>query len=89
MVDPHVSLDSQQLSPPGQKLQGALEDQLSSALKAATHKIRHRYAGESVDEVAAQLADETRAGLHADIAAAWEPDHDQLCEVARAIVAGH
>ena len=88
MVDPHVSLDSQQLSPTEQKLQGPLEDQLTSALKAATDRIRHRYAGEPVEDVAAQLLDETRAGLHPDIAAGWQPDHAQLYDVARAIVNG-
>lgn len=85
MIDPHVSLDSGKLSPAGQKLQGPLEDQLTSALKAATDRIKHRYAGEPVDDVLAQLVDETRAGLHPDIAGAWQPDHDQLYEVARAI----
>ena len=86
MIDPHVSLDSGKLSPAGQKLQGPLEDQLTSALKAATDKIKHRYAGEPVNEVLTELIDETRAGLHADIAAAWQPDHAQMYEVARAIV---
>ena len=88
MIDPHVSLDARSLGPTEQKLQGPLEDQLTSALKAASDKIRHRYAGEPVDEVAAQLADETRAGLHPDIAAGWQPEYPQLYEVARAIVNG-
>lgn len=86
MVDPHVSLDSGKLNPTERKLRGPLEDQLTSALKAATDKIMRRYAGESVEEVARQLVDETRAGLHHDIAAGWEPDHAQLYEVARTIV---
>jgi hypothetical protein len=85
--EPHVSLDPSTLSPVEQKLQGPLEDQLSSALAAATDKIRQRYAGEPVSRVEAELLAETRAGLHPDIAAGWSPDPAELRRVAESIVA--
>jgi hypothetical protein len=88
MEQPQVSLDPRTLSPVEEKLQGPLEDQLSSALQAATGKIRRQYAGEPVDEVEARLLAETKAGLHPDIAAAWSPDHQELRRVALAIVNG-
>jgi hypothetical protein len=88
MDEPHVTLDSGDLSPVEAKLQGPLEEQLTSALQAATEKIRHRYAGEPVDVVAAQLTAEAKAGLHPDIAAAWHPDDAELRQVAEAIAAG-
>jgi hypothetical protein len=88
MSEPQISLDSGQLSPVETKLQGPLEDQLTSALQAATDKIRHRYAGEPVDVVTAQLLAETKAGLHPDIAAGWNPDPAELRHVAEAIAAG-
>jgi hypothetical protein len=88
MEEPHVSLDRSSLSPVERKLQGPLEDQLTSALAAATDKVRHRYAGEPVDEIEAQLLAEARAGLHPDIAAGWSPDRGELRRVAESIVAG-
>ena len=89
MAEPHISLDPHTLSPVEEKLQGPLEEQLSSALQAATEKVRHGYAGESVDQVTQMLLDGTRAGLHPDIAAGFRPDPGQLRHVAEAIVAGH
>lgn len=86
MREPHISLDAEGLSPVEVRLRGPLEAQLTSALQAATDKIKHRYAGEPVDEVTAQLLADTKAGLHPDIAAAWRPDHAQLNDVAQAIV---
>ena len=68
-------------------LRGPLEDQLTSALRAATDKTQEMYAGESVDEVTEQLLSRTRDGLHPDIAAGFHPDHDQLRRVAAKIVA--
>lgn len=88
-TDPQVTLDSHALNPVEEKLRGPLEEQLTSALQAATDKIRHGYAGESVDEVTRQLLDGTRSGLHPDIAAGFHPDHTQLRRVAESIVTGH
>ena len=88
-AEPQVSLDPRSLSPVEQKLQGALEEQLTSALQAATEKIRQTYAGQSVEEVTAMLFEGTKAGLHHDIAAGFRPDHAQLRHVAEAIVSGH
>ncbi|MEU4423399.1 hypothetical protein AB0F81_22460 [Actinoplanes sp. NPDC024001] len=86
MAEPHVTLDPQSLNPVEQKLRGPLEDQLSSALQAATVKIRQRYAGESVEQVADMLLDQAKAGLHPDIAEGFHPDHEQLRHVAEVIV---
>jgi hypothetical protein len=86
MVEPHVSLDPHGLSPVEQKLRGPLEDQLSSALQAAADRIRDRYAGEPLDVVTAQLLAETKAGLHPDIAAGWQPDPGELEPVAQSIM---
>ena len=86
MAEPHVTLAPQSPNSVEEKLRGPLEDQLSSALQAATVKIRHRYAGESVDQVAMMLLDQARAGLHPDIAAGFHPDHEQLRHLAEAIV---
>ena len=86
MMDPQVTLDPNSLSPVERKLQGPLEDQLTSALQAATGKISERYAGQPVDEVERMLFEQTKSGLHPDIAAAFTPDHAQLRQVAQAIV---
>ncbi|WP_305788144.1 hypothetical protein [Symbioplanes lichenis] len=86
MVEPHVSLDPAQLSPVEAKLQGPLEDQLTSALKHAADKVSHDYAGEPVEAVTTELLDETKAGLHPDIADGFVPDQRDLRRVAEAIV---
>ncbi len=86
MSEPHITLDPQSLTPVEEKLRGPLEDQLSSALQAATVKIQHQYAGESVDQVTAMLLEQAKAGLHPDIAAGFHPDHLQLRHVAEEIV---
>jgi hypothetical protein len=88
MPEPHVSLDPRGLDPVQRKLRGPLEEQLTSALKAAADRIRADYAGEPVDRVCQRLLVETRAGLHPDVADAFEPDMDELCRVAVAIVRG-
>ena len=88
MVEPQITLDAAGLSPVEQKLQGPLEDQLTSALQAASDKITHEYAGESVDQVTVMLLEQTKAGLHHDIAAGFTPDHAELRRVAQAIVNG-
>jgi hypothetical protein len=87
MAEPHITLDPNGLSPVEDKLRGPLQEQLTSALQAATEKTRHEYAGQGVDEVTGQLLERTRAGLHHDIAAAFQPDMAQLREIAEAIVA--
>ncbi|GAA4976836.1 hypothetical protein [Actinoplanes utahensis] len=86
MSEPHVTLDPRSLNPVEEKLRGPLEDQLSSALQAATVKIRQRYAGESVDQVTSMLLEQAKEGLHPDIAAGFHPDHMQLRHVAEEIV---
>jgi hypothetical protein len=88
MVEPQITLDPQTLSPVEEKLRGPLEDQLTSALQAAADRITGAYAGESVDEVARMLLEQTKSGLHPDIAAGFTPDHAELRRVAEAIVAG-
>jgi hypothetical protein len=88
-AEPQVTLDPRTLNPVEEKLRGPLEEQLTSALQAATEKVRHAYAGESVEEVTRQLFEGTKAGLHPDIAAGFQPDHEQLRRVAEAVVAGH
>jgi len=86
MTEPHVTLDTASLTPVEEKLRGPLEDQLTSAMRAAADKITHEYAGEPVDAVTVMLLEQTRAGLHPDIAAGFTPDQDELRRVAEAIV---
>ncbi|MEU0154885.1 hypothetical protein [Micromonospora fulviviridis] len=88
MSEPHVTLDPSGLDPVQQKLRVPLEDQLTSALQAAADRVRAGYAGEPVEEVCRRLLEETRAGLHPDIAAGFQPDMDEMCRVAVAIVRG-
>ncbi|GAA0804483.1 hypothetical protein [Spirilliplanes yamanashiensis] len=88
MTEPQVTLDPHGESPVEQKLHDALEDQLTSALRAATDRVAAHYSGEPVDIVCAKLLHETRAGLHPDIAAAFQPDRAELLRVAEAIAAG-
>ncbi|MFC7528749.1 hypothetical protein [Actinoplanes sp. GCM10030250] len=87
MAEPHVTLDPQSLNPVEQKLRGPLEEQLSSALQAATVKVQQGYDGESVEQVTDMLLEQAKAGLHPDIAAGFNPDHSQLRHVAEEIVA--
>lgn len=88
MAEEQITLDPQSLSPVEEKLRGALESQLSSALQAAAEKIRHEYAGQGADQVTQMLFEGTKAGLHPDIAAGFHPDYHELHHVAEAIVAG-
>ncbi|MFI6825111.1 hypothetical protein ACIBJE_29810 [Micromonospora sp. NPDC050187] len=88
MPEPHVTLDPRELDPVQKKLRGPLEEQLTSALRAATDRVRADYAGEPVEQVCQRLLDETRAGLHPDIAAGFTPDMDEFCRIAVAIVRG-
>ncbi len=86
MVEPHVSLDPNTLSPVEEKLRGPLEQQLTSAMQAAADRVSHDYSGEPVEVVEHELLDETKAGLHQDIAAGFVPDQRELRRVAQAIV---
>jgi len=86
MAEPHVTLDPNSLSPVEEKLRGPLEEQLTSAMKAATEKVSHDYSGEPVEQVATEILDETKAGLHHDIAAGFVPDQRELRRVAEAVV---
>ena len=88
MAEPHVTLDPNHLDPVARKLQGPLEDQLTSALQAAAARVRASYQGEPFDTVCRRLLDQTKAGLHPDIAAAFEPDMDELARLAVAIIRG-
>ena len=88
MAEPQVTLDPNRLHPVEAKLRGPLEDQLTSALQAATEKVRHAYGGEDVDQVADMLLERTRDGLHPDIAAGFQPDSAELRRLAEAIVHG-
>jgi hypothetical protein len=86
MAEPQIHLDPATLSPVEEKLRGPLEEQLTSALQAATHKVSDEYAGEPVETVTGKLLEQTRAGLHPDIAAGFTPDQGELRQVAEAIV---
>lgn len=86
MGEPHVTLDPDGLNPVEQELREPLQEQLSSALQAATERIEEQYAGQSVEEVCRMLDAETRRGLHPDIAAGFSPDHAELRRVAETIV---
>jgi hypothetical protein len=88
MSEPHVTLDPENLGPVERRLRAPLEEQLSSALQAAAHRVQEEYRGGSVDEVCARLLEETRAGLHPDVAAGFQPDRAQLRAIADAIVRG-
>jgi hypothetical protein len=88
MTEPQVTLDPNGLNPVDEKLRRPLEEQLTSALQAATDQTRQTYAGEPVDQVCRQLLERTKGHLHPDIAAAFQPDHAQLRQVAEAIAAG-
>ena len=86
MVEPHITLDPNNLSPVEEKLRGPLEEQLTSALQAAAHKVSDDYAGEPVEAVTGELLAQTRAGLHPDIAAGFTPDQGELRRVAQEII---
>lgn len=86
MVKPQVRLEATSSLGAVEKLREPLEDQLTSALQAAVDKVDEQYHGEGVDDVSAELVATTKAGLHGDIAAGFEPDDDQLRSVAATIV---
>jgi hypothetical protein len=86
MVEPRVRIDPSQSLGSVEKLRGPLEDQLTSALQVAVEAVDEQYHGESVEEVSDELLERTKAGLHKDIAAAFEPDDEQMTSVATTIV---
>jgi hypothetical protein len=88
MTEPQVTLDPHSLNQVEEKLRRPLEEQLTSALQAATDQTRQTYSGEPVETVCQQLLERTKGHLHPDIAAGFEPDHAQLRQVAEAIAAG-
>ena len=88
MTEPHVSLDTTASGPTVERLRGPLEEQLTSALRAAVDKVGANYAGQDVDQVMEELVTRTKAGLHHDIAAGFAPDDGELRSVAEAIVRG-
>jgi hypothetical protein len=87
MVEPQITLDPQSLNAVEEKLRGPLQDQLTSALQVATDRVQSEYHGEPVEEVSAELLQQTRRGLHPDIAAGFEPNPAELRRVAEAVVA--
>jgi hypothetical protein len=86
--EPHVTLDPSTLPPEQRKLHAALEDQLTSALRAAAERVAADNAGQPMEDLCARLEAETRRGLHPDVAAGWLPDREELCRVAEAIIRG-
>lgn len=88
MTEPHVTLDPASLDPASRRLQEPLEQQLTSALQDAAAEVRAGYAGESVEEVMRHLVDRARQALHPDIAAAFQPDAQQLRRLAEEITVG-
>lgn len=86
MAEPHVTLNQPDLDPVPEKLREPLEEQLSSALQRATEAVSADYHGEGVDQVTARLVEQTRAGLHPDIADAFQPDPARLRQIAETIV---
>jgi hypothetical protein len=86
MVEPQIHLDPQSLNPVEEKLRGPLEAQLTSALQAATEHVQSDYHGESVEQVSSELLQQTRRGLHPDIAAGFTPDPGEMHRVAEAVV---
>ena len=53
---------------------------------SAVDKVDDQYQGEGVDQVAEDLMEETKGGLHPDIAAKIAPDKAQMRSVAETIV---
>jgi hypothetical protein len=86
VIRPQVKLDATALDPVTEKLKAALEDQLTSAMQTATDTVDHDYAGETVEEVAAELVEATKNGLHPDIADGFSPNPSEVRAVATAIV---
>jgi hypothetical protein len=89
MVEPHVSLDAATMSPAVERLRGPLEEQLTSALRAAVDKVGAAYTGQDAEQVMTELVAQTKVGLHPDIAAGFNPDRDELESVAEQIIREH
>lgn len=85
--EPHVTLRTE----PGtieDELHDPLEEQLTSALKAAVDRLAGNVTGRPVDEVYQELVRATGDGLHPDIAARFEPDEAELRRVATLLARG-
>jgi hypothetical protein len=85
---PRVRLDPASSLGPAENLREPLEEQVTSALQRAVDSVDKHYHGEPVAEVAEELLEGTRAGLHSDIAQSIAPDPEALRSVAEDIV-GH
>jgi hypothetical protein len=88
MVKPRVHLDPASLGRM-EKLREPLEDQVTSALHLAMDKVDESYHGEDVEQVTDELIEQTKAGLHPEVAAAIAPDEQHLRSVAATIVEGN
>lgn len=83
---PRVRLDPASSLGAVEKLREPLEEQVTSALRRAVETVDKHYHGEPVAEVTEELLDETKAGLHSDIAESIAPDEAALRSVAEGIV---
>ena len=85
-MDPAVHLSADTSLGEAEKLRGALEDQLTSALANAVDKVDGDYHNESEHNVMEELMASTKDSLHPDIAEALTLDETQLRSVAAEIV---
>lgn len=79
--DAHVTLRTE----PGtieDELHDPLEEQLTSALRAAVDRLAGNVTGQPVEQVYEELVRATGDGLHPDIAARFEPDEAELRRIA-------
>jgi hypothetical protein len=86
-ADAHVTLHTE----PGtieNELHDPLEEQLTSALRAAVDRLAGTVTGQPVDQVYDELVRATGDGLHPDIAAHFEPDEAELRRVATLLARG-
>lgn len=70
------------------RLHDSLEQQLTSALRAAIHRLDGTVVGMDVPAVRERLVEETRAGLHPDIAARFEPSRYEMTAIAAQLALG-
>ncbi|HEY3501873.1 MAG TPA: hypothetical protein VGN37_03665 [Actinocatenispora sp.] len=70
------------------RLRDPLEKQLTSALRAAIHRLADDVVGMDVAEVVDWLVAETRDGLHPDIAARFEPSRYEMAAIAGQLARG-
>ena len=87
LAEAHVTLETE----PGtieDELHDPLEEQLTSALRAAVERLAGTVTGQPVDQVYDELVRATGDGLHPDIAARFEPDEAELRRVAALLARG-